>query len=107
MQRWSIRVPNVPWSDIEASDLREANDGEPELYRDTHDGSPERQLGLHVVGQYDSHLSLGLIAVRCERRGTQLIPMSMAIAETPPFIDTSQPALACLQSNPRRHGDPT
>lgn len=100
--RWEPRVPLVPWSDIEASDLTEANNGEPEMYRDTHDGKPERQLGLHIVGQYDPLLSLGLIALRCERHGTTLIPISMAIAETPPFVDTRQPVLAGVQSNPRR-----
>lgn len=103
MGRWEIRVPNVPWSDIEASDLCEANQGELELYRDTQVGPlAERHVGMHVVGQYDSWLSLGILAIRCERKGRTLIPVSMAIADTPP----AHPALLCVQSNPQRHADP-
>lgn len=105
MERWPIRVPNVPWSDL-APDLVEAADVE--MSRDTHFGKPERHLGLHVVGQYDRGLSLGLIALRCERHGAKLVPISMAIAETPPFIDTRQPTLVGAQSNPvRYHERPT
>lgn len=104
MRNWDIRVPNVPWSVIEASDLCEANKGQgPELVRDVYGAKHERHLGINVVGQYDPYLSLGLIAVRCERQGSALVPIGLAIAETPPFIDTRQPALACVQSNPKRY----
>jgi hypothetical protein len=104
MGRWAERYPLVPWSDI-ARDLYEANNGEVELYRDTHSGTQaERQIGVHVVGQYDSSVSLGLVAIRCERHGERLVPLTISIAETPPFIDTRSPILIA-HSNPVRHLD--
>lgn len=78
------RVPLVPWSEIEASDLCEANSGHIEYCRDTQrNGAAERHLGMHVLGTYDHSLSLGVIAMRCSRHGAKLIPLSLAIADTP------------------------
>lgn len=79
--RWRDRVPLVSWSDIAPSDLHEQ--GDPELVRDCY---RERHLGLHVLGTYG--ISLGLLAIRCERRGADEIPLTLSIAETPPVIDT-------------------
>lgn len=95
---WPERVPNVPWSDIELSDCREANKGEVELYRDTQvHGRAYRQIGMHVVGQYDRALSLGLVCLRCERHGDTLIPLTLSIPETPAVV------LNPVQRNPQRH----
>lgn len=82
------------WSDIPPSDLREQ--GEPEIVRDLRH---ERHLGLHIKGEYVT--SLGLLAIRCERHYGWDLPLSMAIAETPSFIDTDD-AMHALHSNPRR-----
>lgn len=46
-------------------------------------GQSGRQVALHVIGQYDRSLSIGLIALRCERRGEQTIPLTLSIPETP------------------------
>lgn len=94
------RYALVPWSDIRPSDLMEQ--GDPELVRDCRH---ERHLGLHVRGEYVA--SLGLLAIRCERHHGWLLPLSMAIADTPPFVNTDQDADAIpVQSNPRRrYGD--
>lgn len=93
-----VRVPLVPWSDIEPSDLCEANGGDLEMYRDTRVGPvAERQLAMVVVGQFDRGIALGLIAVRCERHGGRLIPLSLQIPETPIVVN--------VQSNPRRQAD--
>ncbi len=98
-----VRVPLVPWSDIEPSDLCEANGGELEMYRDTRIGSvAERQIGMVVVGQFNRGIALGLIAVRCERQGAKLIPLSLQIPETPIAIS---PRESALHSNPRRQAD--
>lgn len=67
------RYARVPWSEIEQSDLIEQ--GKPELVRDCR---RERHLGLNIKGQYVH--SLGILAVRCERYGDDLFPISMAIA---------------------------
>jgi hypothetical protein len=81
---WPDRVPLVPWGDMEPSDCREANSGDIELTRDIHvNGRAFRQIGMHVIGQYDNSLSLGLICLRCERKGETLIPLSLSIPETP------------------------
>lgn len=99
---WSRLHPLVPWGDIAPSDVREANEGQVELYRDLSiDGRPERHLAMLVVGQYDRSLALGLVAVRCERHGEQLIPLTCSIPETPATaIAVREPCP--LQSNPRR-----
>ena len=80
-------MPNVPWSEIEPSDLVEANHAEVELFRDTHlNGRAYRQIGMHVVGSIDPYLSLGLVCLRCERKGDTLIPLTLSIPETPSAV---------------------
>lgn len=84
---WRTFEPLVPWDCLESSDCKEANDGELELYRDTHvNGQAQRQIGMMAVGQFDHSLVLGLVAIRCERRGDQLIPLTLSIPETPAAI---------------------
>lgn len=100
---WPERVPNVQWDVIEPSDLREANNAELELYRDTQvNGHAERQIGMHVLGTYDPSLSLGLVCLRCERHGDTLIPLTMCIPETP-MVTPSAEMFAQVQQSPRRH----
>lgn len=55
--------------------------GEPEYVRDL---PHERQLGLQIHGQIVPYL--GLLAIRCTRRGTTLIPLTLSIAETPIYV---------------------
>lgn len=83
LRHWTKLWSRVPW-EIPESDLCEANRGELELYRDLSiNGRPQRQIAMHVTGSVNPHLSLGLIAVRCERRGDHLIPLTLSIPETP------------------------
>lgn len=97
---WATRHPVVPWDVIAPADCREANHGEVELYRDTQiHGRAYRQIGMHVVGSYDPALSLGLICLRCERRGDTLIPLTLSIPETPIVLREPAP----VQRNPVRH----
>lgn len=99
---WESRYPLVPWSDVEPSDLREANEGDLELVRDLLiEGQAERHIGMLCVGQYDRSMALGLIAIRCERHGAQLVPLTCAIPETPTAV-VRQPVSAPVQSNPVR-----
>ena len=56
----------------------------------------ERHVALSVVGTYG--VSLGLLAIRCERRGASLLPLTLSIADNPIPVDP-------LQSNPRRRWD--
>ena len=96
------RVPNVPWSGIERSDLYRANDGELELYRDVQiDGHSERHLAMLVIGQYDHSMALCLVAIRCERHGEHLVPLTCSIPETPAAV-VREPVATPAQSNPRR-----
>jgi hypothetical protein len=73
-----------PWCILE-SDLCPANHGKPEFTRDvrTPEGQPQRHLALHVTQQFHPGASLGLVALRCERRGTKLIPISLSIPDSP------------------------
>ena len=84
MGRDEARVSLVPWW-LPDSDLREANGGDPELSRDTlRNGKPEKHLGFHVWGQADHAPSLGLIAIRCKRRGAEATePLTICIPDTP------------------------
>lgn len=75
-----LRYALVPWSDVAPSDLKEQ--GTPELVRDCR---RERHLGLCVRGEYVRHL--GILAVRCERYGDDLYPISLAIAPDDLTID--------------------
>lgn len=104
---WRTFEPLVPWDCLDASDCREANEGQVEMYRDCHSignafvpyPHAERQLGLVVLGQFDPSMVLGMVAVRCERKGSDvLIPLSLSIPETPI-------AVAPTQSGPRRYLD--
>lgn len=86
------RFAPVPWGEIAPSDLEPQ--GEPETcitYRH------EEHIGLHVRGV--SGVTLGMLAVKCERRGLTVWPQGLAIADAPIAIDTN------LHSNPRRHAD--
>jgi hypothetical protein len=70
------------------------------------DGQAQRHYGLPVLGQFDSSLSLGMLALRCERKGSLLMPLSLALVDTPP-TEERHPAmdLRLLQRNPARHLD--
>jgi hypothetical protein len=96
-RRWS----KVPWWLLD-SDLCPAHEGEPDLtlIRDlrTPEGQPQRHLALQVMRQYKPGELLGLVAIRCERRGERLTPISMAIPDGPIEV----PEVDGLQSNPRR-----
>lgn len=86
------RLSLVPWW-LPDSDLREANDGEAELVRDlVRNGKPERQFGLQVFGQATAPPSLGLIAIRCQRRGGTVTPLTLSIPETPMVVEAREPA---------------
>ena len=52
--------------------------GDPEYTRDVY---RERHLGLLIRGEFVD--VLGLLAIRCERHGDRLTPLTMCIAETP------------------------
>ena len=70
----------VPWGDVEPSDVREAQSGI--LQRDTrYYGATERQYALHVLGSYDASLSLGLVAIRCQRIGPRVDPLTLSIPD--------------------------
>ena len=99
MSRWPERRTWYPWH-IEPSDL--IGQGYPELVRDL---VGERQIGLHVLTSKGA--SLGLLAIRCERRGTTLIPLEIAIAETPAVVVEPAPAmdLRRLRGPSRRRDD--
>jgi hypothetical protein len=88
------RYPKVPWGDISASDLCE--EGEPELVRDF---NQERQIGLSVRGTYG--IVLGILALRCEWNGRTIMPLTMAIADTPIIMDDDL-VRAHSSSRPRR-----
>ena len=88
------RYTRTPWGEVAASDLEPQ--GEPEtviVYR------REEHLGLVVRGTFG--VTLGMLGVRCERHGSILSPIGLAIADTPIAIDTGT-----LQSNPRRNEEP-
>lgn len=92
--RHPARYTLVPWQILD-SDLVEQ--GEPELVRDLHQ---ERQLGLHVLGSCG--VSLGLIAIRCERKGETLTPLTLSIPETPIVIEPKPPVMNMARLNPKR-----
>lgn len=83
-RHWQVFYSLVPWW-LPDTDLVEADNGELAYTRDlrTITGRAERHLAMPVVGQYDRGCFLGLIAIRCERRGSSLVPMACAIPETP------------------------
>jgi hypothetical protein len=99
MARFPRRWSRVPWWLFD-SDLWPVNDGKPELTRDlrTPEGQPQRHLGLRVTQQFHPGETLDWLAIRCERRGERLIPISMAIPESPIEL----PPIGEPQSNPRR-----
>jgi len=79
----------VPWW-LPDTDLCEADEGELSFRRDTtRRGRAECQIAMHVVGQFDRRLNLGLVALRCERRGAQLVPMTLSIPEDTLMLATS------------------
>lgn len=83
----------VPWW-LFHSDINPANKGKLEFTRDlVVRGIPEKHVAMFVTGQFVA--SLGMIAIRCERRqtsaGEQLLPMGMAIPDDAPMpIDTAE-----------------
>ena len=75
LRHWTRFWSKIPWS-LPDSDLCEANRGELELYRDCQiNGRPQRQIAMHVVGSCNPNLSLGLVAIRCERHGDGTEPL--------------------------------
>jgi hypothetical protein len=67
------------------------------------EGQGQRHFGLPVLGQFDASLSLGMLAIRCERKGSTVIPLMLSLVDSPP-IETRTPTMdmRLLQSNPRR-----
>lgn len=79
-------VSLVPWW-LSNTDINPAGKG---FERDTiTQGQPQRQLAFHVTGQYVP--SLGLIAIRCERRGETLTPIGMALSDDAPLVIADGP----------------
>jgi hypothetical protein len=81
--RWERRYVSVPWGDIAPGDLQPQ--GEPDTvieYRH------ETHVGLYVKGEHVAYLAM--LAVRCESKGMDLVPISMAIADTPILVDTTR-----------------
>lgn len=81
MPRYVRRYAFAPWSDVAPSDLEPM--GEPETVIDYRH---ETHLGLYVKGEHTAYL--GMLAVRCEAKGMNVVPLSIAIADTPILIDT-------------------
>lgn len=94
----------VPWF-IEDADVNPAESG---LFsRDLSlDGQAQRHFGLPVLGQFDASLSLGMVAIRCERNKGVIVPLALALVDTPP-VDTRTPTmdLRLLQRNVIRTAD--
>lgn len=96
---WSRHWSRVPWW-LPDSDLVEADDGKLGYTRDVRiNGKPERQIAMHVVGQFSPVCVLGLLAVRCEWEGGRLVPMTCAIPDTVAVGVVTDPVFV---SNPRR-----
>ena len=80
MRTWPYRFCRVAWDrTIAPSDLVPqasvfSKDCRP-------DGKPQRHYGLPVTGTFG--ISLGILGIRCERRGEQMIPLSLTIAAEP------------------------
>ena len=77
------RYAPVPWSDIAPADLQPQGDAETSV-----DYRHETHLGLYIKGEHVAYL--GMLAVRCETKGMDLVPVSIAIADTPILVDTSK-----------------
>lgn len=97
MGRSPERRSLVPWQ-IDPSDLVEA--GEPELTRSLLGGI--RQIGMVVYTSCACHLPLGLLALRCEQKGGDTIPMGICLADHP-IIPADSPMNMALLSGPVRH----
>ena len=98
---------SVPWL-IPHEDINPADDGELSYVRDVRvAGCVERQLAMVVTGQYDRSLCLGLVALRCEKHGDAVVPLTLSIPDTPiASMPERKPAMnVALLSNPRRHDD--
>lgn len=91
----------VPWF-IDEIDINPAESG---LFtRDLSvDGEAQRHFGLPVLGQFDVGLSLGMVALRCERKGAEIIPLALACVDTPP-VEARTPTMdmRLLHRNPVR-----
>ena len=42
----------------------------------------ERQFALHVIGSLNPRLSLGLVAIRCQREPGGIVPLTLSIPDT-------------------------
>jgi hypothetical protein len=63
----------------------------------------QRHYGLQVLGTFDPSLSLGMLAIRCERKKGQMLPLAIAWVDAPP-AETRTPAMdLTLLSAPVRH----
>lgn len=91
MGHWQRRYAQAPWSEIAPADLEPQGDPETAI-----DYRHETHLGLYVKGEHIPYI--GMLAVRCESRGMHLVPIGLAIADTP---------IAChhapVQSGVQRH----
>lgn len=106
MARTDAARSYVPWW-LERSDLNEANGGDPEFTRDLQvNGHAEKHFGLVVTGQINWSVVLGMIAIRCEREGTTMRPISLSIPDTPPGLTRPVPAEAPFAAFPQQTYQP-
>jgi hypothetical protein len=56
------------------------------------EGQAQRHYGLQVLGTFDHSLALGMVAIRCERKKGQMLPLALALVDSPP-VDTRTPAM--------------
>jgi hypothetical protein len=93
----------VPWW-LEHADVNAADEGQLALSSDVmKDGQPQRLLAMHVVGQIRRDVSLGLVAIRCERHRGELIPLTLCIPDTPPVQPEKRGLDITLLSGRTRH----
>jgi hypothetical protein len=70
------------------------------------DGQAQRHFGLPVLGQFDPSLSLGMVAIRCERAKGLIVPLALALVDSPPVeARTPMMDLRLLARHPNRWRD--
>jgi len=74
------KAHGVRWDWLEETDIESV--GPPEYRRNTAGlrTKPQQQIAMIVTGQYVERL--GLVCLRCERKGESLLPLTLSIADT-------------------------
>jgi hypothetical protein len=94
----------APWL-VEETDVNPAESGLFSRDLQIHN-QPQRHYGLAVLGTFDHSLTLGMIAIRCERHKGQMYPLTLALVDAPPpEARTPTMDLSLLKRNPVRHED--